>query len=238
MATPKAFPRDLLVYFGLCALPIAGFWLLGESSVQFDTALFTVSLVVLFGFKIYYKNDRTMLLDWDENLNMEAFLYIFLGVIGSLALATFLTTRFVQSANWVSSIYVPTTRLGLSVGTTAIPKFWSDVLFTITLVVTAEETSKLVTALGLYVWLKDLIGETFAKIIAIGGPILGWALLHTFENPAYQTQYWLVFVGSAFGAGLIMYYAMMKTKSLLAALLIHAAYDIVLLALSQGVLKL
>lgn len=233
----KAFPRDLLVYFAFCALPIAGFWLLGQSSVQFDTALFTVSFVVLLGFKFYYK-DPSMLLDWDENLNVTALLYIFLGVVGSLALATFLTTRFTQSLNWVSSIYVPVAPLGLSVGPTQIPTFLSNVLFTLTLVVTAEETSKLVTALGLYVWLKDIIGKTFARIIAIAAPILGWALLHTFENPLYQTQYWIVFVGSAFGAGLLMYYAMQKTKSLLSALLIHAAYNIILLALKGGVLKI
>jgi membrane protease YdiL (CAAX protease family) len=221
------------VYFAFCALPIAGFWLLGENSVQFDTALFTVSFVVLLAFKFYYK-DSSMLLDWDENLNMDALVYIVLGVIGSLALSTFLITQFVRSATWTSSIYVPITHLGLTVGFTVIPKFWSDVLFTITLVVTAEETSKLVTALGLYVWLKDLIGKTFAKIIAIAAPLLGWALLHTFENPAYQTQYWFVLVSTAVGAGLLMYYAMMKTKSLLSAMLIHAAYNVVLLVLGGG----
>jgi|GEM_PF-2719778 membrane protease YdiL (CAAX protease family) len=234
----KAFPRDLLIYFAFCALPIAGFWLLGDPSVAFDTALLTISLVVLFGFKIYY-NDRAsaraeMLLDWDENLNADALIYIIFGVIGSLAVATFLATRFTGSLTWVSSIYVPVTKLSLQVGTTTLPKFWSDVLFTITLVVTAEETAKLVTSLGLYLWLKDFIGQDWGKTVAIGAPIMGWAALHTFENPSYQGQYWYVFVGSAFVAGLLMYYAMYKTKSLLAAMIIHLVYNTVILYMTEG----
>jgi membrane protease YdiL (CAAX protease family) len=73
-----------------------------------------------------------------------------------------------------------------------------------------------------------------AKYVAVVAPIAGWALLHTFDNPAYQTQYMLVFVSSAFLAGLLMYYAMSKTKSLLAAMLIHAGYNIVILYLMGG----
>jgi membrane protease YdiL (CAAX protease family) len=230
----KAFPRDLLVYFAFCALPIAGFWLLGDPSVAFDTALLTVSLVVLFGFKIYYPNNQGMLLDWDENLNVDALLYVILGAVGCLFLAMFLTTWFVQSATLVSSIFVPVTKLSLQVGATTLPKFWSDVLYTIALVVTAEETSKLVTSLGLYLWLKDFLGDMTSKVVAVVTPILGWALLHTFENPAYQTQYWFVFVGSAFACGLIMYYAMLKTKSLLAAMVIHAAFNIAALYMMGG----
>jgi membrane protease YdiL (CAAX protease family) len=233
MSTKTTYPRDLLVYFAFCALPIAGFWLLGEPGVQFDTALFTVSLVVLLGFKVYYK-DKAMLVDWDENLNAEAFLYILLGIMGSLFVATYLTTSFVHSATLISSIGVPVTKLGLIVGTTVLPKFYSDILFTLTLTITAEESSKLVTSLGLYVWLKDLIGSSFAKYTAIVTPIAGWALLHTFDNPAYQTQYAFVFVSSAFVAGLLMYYAMAKTKSLLAAMLIHGGYNIIILYLMGG----
>lgn len=224
--------RDLLVYFALSALPIAGFLLLGQSGAQFDVALLTMSLLVMLWFKTYYK-DKEQLVDYDENLHGESYLWITLGVIGSLAISTYLNTTFIKSGDWTSSIWVPTTTLGLSVGSLVLPKFASDVLFTLTLVAPAEECSKLVSSLGLYAQFKGILGKTIAKTVAIVLPIALWALLHTYQNPSYQTGYMMIFVSTAFLAGLLMYYAMQKTKSLLSAILIHGAYNCLIIYLTQ-----
>jgi len=222
----KKIPRDLLIFFAFSALPIAGFMLANFPNTQFDVSLLVVSLIVLLWFQQYYKETHQLLV-YDENLHSMSLVYVVLGVIASLAIATYLTSAYLQQT--VSSIYVPTTKMSLSIGTTILPAFWSDVLFTLTLVAPAEECSKLVSSLGFYVWLKDKIGDWLAKVIAIVVPIGMWALLHTYQNPQYMGEYMMVFVGTAFIAGLVIEYIMMKTKSLLAAILCHALYNCVLL---------
>lgn len=227
----KKIPRDLLIFFAFSALPIAGFMLANFPNTQFDVSLLVVSLIVLLWFQQYYKETHQLLV-YDENLHSMSLVYVVLGVIASLAIATYMTSAYLQQT--VSSIYVPTTKMSLSIGSTILPAFWSDVLFTLTLVAPAEECSKLVSSLGFYVWLKDKIGNWLAKVIAIVVPIGMWALLHTYQNPAYQGQYMTVFVGTAFIAGLVIEYIMMKTKSLLAAILCHAAYNCVVLYIAYN----
>jgi membrane protease YdiL (CAAX protease family) len=223
--------RDLLVYFAFCALPIAGFLLQNEPGATFDVALLSMSLLVILWFKVYYK-DTSQLLDFDENLTAGGLVWVLLGIIGALGISTFMVSNFAKTGYYISSIWVPTTTLGLSVGSVAIPKIWNDFLFTLALVVTAEECSKLVTSLGIYIWFKRFLGKTWASIVAIAAPIGGWAYLHTYANPAYQTQFALIFVVTAFLAGLLMFYVMKRTKSLLAAMLVHAGYNITILYLT------
>jgi membrane protease YdiL (CAAX protease family) len=223
--------RDLLVYFAFCALPIAGFLLQNEPGATFDVALLTISLLVILWFKVYYK-DTSQLVDFDENLTGESMMWIVLGIIGCLALSTFMVSSFVHTGYYLSSIWVPRVKLGLAVGSLVVPTFWNNVLFTLTLVVTAEECSKLVASLGIYMWFKGFLGKTWASVVAIAGPIGGWAYLHTYANPEYQTAYALIFVLTAFLAGLIMFYVMKRCKSLLAAMLVHAGYNIIVLYLT------
>jgi hypothetical protein len=225
--------RDLIVYFAFCALPIAGFLLMNEPGATFDVALLTISLLVILWFKVYYK-DPSQLLDFDENLTGESLVWIVLGVIGCLAVSTFMVSSFVHTGSYISSIWVPTVKLGLSVGSLIVPTFWNNVLFTMVLVVTAEECSKLVASLGIYMWFKGFLGETWASLVAIVGPIAGWAYLHTYANPQYQTAWAGILVLTAFLSGLLMFYVMKHCKSLLAAMLVHAGYNIIVIYLTQG----
>jgi membrane protease YdiL (CAAX protease family) len=231
MSAQSEKARDLLVYFALSALPIAGFLLLGQPGADFDVALLTVSLLVMLWFKTYYK-DASQLVDYDEPLHGESFVWITLGIIGTLAISTYLTSTFMKLGTWTSSIWVPTTTLGLSVGSVMLPKFASDVLYTLTLVAPAEECSKLISSLGIYMQFKDMLGKGTAKVLAISVPIALWALLHTYQNPVYQ-QYATILVPTAFLSGLLFYYVMQKTHSLLSVILVHGTYNCIVIYLTQ-----
>jgi len=220
--------RDLLVYFAFSALPIAGFLLAGTADTQFYVSLFTISLLGIFGFKFYYAEETDKFLSFGEDLDGFGFVLILLGVIGCLFISSFLISNFVGQN--LTSIVVPTPKMALQVGAIALPPFWSDVLFTLTLVAPAEECSKLVTTLGFYVWLKDVLGKSAAGVLAIVVPIATWAALHMYVS--YHGQYMLVYAGSAFVSGLLIFYVMKKTRSLLAAILVHSFFNVVILFLT------
>jgi membrane protease YdiL (CAAX protease family) len=220
-------PRDLLVVFAFSALPIAGFLLAGTADTQFYVSLLTISIIGIFAFWTYYSNEVNEFLPFGHELESFSFVLILLGTIGCLFISSFLIRNFVGTS--LTSLYVPKPAALLAIGSITLPPFWSDVLFTICLVATAEECSKLVTALGFYIWLKDAFGKTVSGIIGVAVPVVAWAFLHTYANPDYQGQYMPVYVGSAFISGLLIFYIMKKTKSLLAAILIHALYNISIL---------
>jgi membrane protease YdiL (CAAX protease family) len=214
-------PRDLLVFCGLTALPIAGFLLLNYPNAQFDVSLYMVSMLVLLWFRVYQK--ETTLVAFDHDLDMSGLVWIVAGLLGCLVVASFLVRQYT-----ISSIYVPMTKLSLAVGTFQLPQFASDLLFTLALVAPAEEAGKLVAQTAFYTLLKDSLGKTFGKAVSIAVPIGTWALLHTYQNPAYATPFIMFTI---FIAGGIIYAVMWKTKSLLAAILVHAAYNSVILYL-------
>ena len=224
--------KDLLVYFAFCALPSAAFLLSSYPDTQFYISLFVVSSLVMLWFRVYFKDSG--LLQYDQNLVSVSLAMVLAGIVSCLVVATYMVTNYTAptAGQWVSSIYVPSATLGLSVGQFTIPSAWSDVLFTLTLVVPAEECGKLVTQLGMYTWLKDALAGSVAKAISIVTPIIVWGLLHTYRNPAYQGQYMMVMVATAIIAGLVMYAVMWKTKSLLAAILVHVGYNVAVLYLS------
>lgn len=225
-----AVAKDLLVYFALCALPIASFLLTGYPETQFYVSLLMVSLVVIVWFRQYYQEPH-QIVDYDENLDLYGMLY----VAGGLAAIILVQSLLIRSIS-KSLIYVPSVQLGLEFGQLIIPKFWADILFQWTLVATSEECVKLVVMLALFLWLKDRVGKTPAEIVAVGSAVGGWAFLHTFRNPDYQSQFGMVMVLGAFLAGLVMFLVMKRTKSLLASILIHSCYNCFVILIYYGYL--
>ena len=163
---------------------------------------------------------------FDANLNIYSLTYIILGTLAVLTVATLMVKQF-----FPGSLYVPTTKLQLSLpsGMQILPPFYADVLFNVALVAPAEEFGKLVTSISFYNALKNTWGDFPAKVAAVGIPVFSWAILHTYRNTAYQGQYMGVMVLTAFIAGLVMYAVMWKTKSVLAAIFVHALYNILVL---------
>jgi membrane protease YdiL (CAAX protease family) len=219
----KKVARDLLVYFALCALPIASFLLAGYGETQFYVSLLVVSLLVIVWFRLYYK-EADQIVDYDENLDITGMGIVLGGTIGVLLL-----TNLIVGVLTKSLIYIPTHKLGLEYGQIIVPSFWSDVLFQLTLVSPSEECTKLAVMLALYLWFRDKIGKDLSTGIAVGAAVGGWAFLHTFRNPAYMGQYGVVMVLGAFIAGLVMFLVMKYKKSLLASILIHAFYNTIVL---------
>lgn len=225
MATIK-LARDLLVYIAFSALPIAGFLLAGTADTQFYVSLLTISFLGILGFNAYYADETSKFLNYDKDMESFSLLLIMFGVIACLFISSFLINTFAGAS--LASLNVPIPQTGLSVGLTVLPPFWSAILFTMCLISPAEECSKLVTTLGLYTWLKAR-GNRIAEAISVLIPIGAWSALHTYANQAYQGQFWFVYVGAAFISGLVIFYVMKKTSSLLAAILLHAFFNIIII---------
>lgn len=218
--------RDFIVYFAFSVLPVASFLLLGYPDASFYLALLVFSLVVI-GLMLQMKKGEKFLLEFEHDLDLKAILAIAVGAIGCLVTATAMVSNFVKS-----SLYVPVANMQLTIGDFVLPKFWSDVLFQLTLVAPSEESSKLVTQLAMFDRLKGAFGAGAARVVSITLPIVFWALLHTYRNPGYMGEYMFVMVGTAFLAGIIMYAVMWYTKSVLGAILVHGAYNCIVIYLT------
>jgi hypothetical protein len=221
--------RDILIYLGLSAFPIASFWLSGSyPDTTFYATLLIVSVLVLFGFKIFHQ-DTHRFLDWDNNLDGFKLMLVAIGAVSVLAVASWLISNYTKT-----SLYVPVAQQALVVGALTVPKFWSDVLFQFVLVAFAEESAKAASSLSLYVMLRNAIGEFLSQAVAMIAPIAIWALLHTYQNPSYMGANMWIMVGSAFIAGIIMFAVEKKNGSVLSAILIHAIFNAVIVYTLYG----
>lgn len=226
--------RDMLVFLALCIFPIASFWLANYSTdVSFYTALLMMSILVLFSFRLFKPTWAKVLpyFQYDANLNPLS-----LGIIAVAALGMFVFSSVLSSAIHVQSILsVPTQKLALSSGQVSLPPFWSDTLYQITLVASAEEASKLVVIIAVFLTFRRVIGNFPAATVAVVSAVGGWALLHTYQNPNYQGSTMWVMVSGAFIDGLMLIAVLYLTKSWLATVLTHFTYNFSGLCQTYGV---
>jgi len=219
--------RDLLLYFALCGVPIASFLLQDYPNTYFYLGLLTIFLILLIWLRIYHR-ETGQLLDYDENLNFEKLTYVALGTVGVYFVASLLVSEFAKT-----SIYIPYQGLDVAyVGGFQLSGVWNDILFQLVLVAPSEELCKLVLHLALYMKLRDIFSQTFAKGASIGVPIFFWGMLHAYR--AYTGPNMPVLILSALVGGLIIFYVMYKTKSLLSAILVHGGYNSLVLLMTQA----
>lgn len=209
--------RDLLMYFAFAALPIATYLLRGVADASFFLSVLVMSLVVLVWLRIYYQ-EADQLVDYDENLTFKSLAF----VVGGAALILLISSMIMGSVS-NSIIHVPIHKLGLQFGGFQLSGFWDDVLFQLVLVAPAEECLKLVVSLSFYLVLRQHATDGFSRMVAIFVPIGFWALLHTYS--AYTGSLMWYQVGGAFLGGIVIFAVMKYTKSLLAAILTHFAYN-------------
>lgn len=210
--------NDLLVFFAIASLPIASFLLLNYPETQFYISMLLVSLVVIIWLEKYSEKP---VVAYTENLTLEKLAIAVGGVLGCLAVSTFFTATFLHSV-----LYVPTQKLDLTYGGFMLPAFWTDILFTLVLVATAEECTKLVIILALYTWLRDRFGAGFSKWVTVAIAVGGWALLHTYSNPlTYGGPNGWGYLTAAAMCGVIMFLVLQYTHSLLATFLVHFGYN-------------
>jgi membrane protease YdiL (CAAX protease family) len=222
--------RDLILFFVFAGVPIVSFWLQDYPDTPFFASMLVVFLIVLMWLRQYHgEEEYRKLVDYDENLHAESFLWIALGIIGTYFMSSLLVRSFTTS-----SIWVPTHNLEMTyLNTFQLSGFWNDVLFQIVLVAPAEELCKLALHLAFYLKLKGAFSEPIARGVSIGAPIFFWAMMHVYR--AYTGPNMMTLLMAAFIGGLIIFGVMYKTRSLMAAILVHSGYNIPILWALQGI---
>jgi membrane protease YdiL (CAAX protease family) len=222
--------RDWILFFVFAGVPIVSFWLQDYPDTPFFSGMLVIFLVVLLWIKQYHKDaEFVKLVDYDENLQFDSFLWIALGVV-----ATFLASSYlVKSFGVTSTIWIPQHNLQMNYGSFQLSGFWNDVLFQLVLVAPAEELCKLSLHLAFYLKLKASFDEGIARIASIVAPIFFWAMLHVYR--AYTGSNMVILLFSAFVGGIIIFAVMYKTRSLMAAIMTHAGYNILVLWIMQSI---
>jgi membrane protease YdiL (CAAX protease family) len=225
--------RDLILYFAFAGLPIVSFWLQQEAypETPFYASMLVVFLIILVWMKSYYKDEsHARLVDFDENMQASSFLWITGGIVACYIVASMIIRTFAASA-----LFVPRHMAEMSYFGLQLSPLWNDILFQMTLVATAEELSKLVVMLAIYMRLKSAkFGDGMCRLVAIVVPIFFWSMMHIYRNPAYQGSNMAIMVAAAFVAGLVIYGVMYKSKNLLGAILTHAGYNILVILLTSA----
>jgi membrane protease YdiL (CAAX protease family) len=223
--------RDLILFFVFAGVPIVSFWLQDYPDTPFFASMLVIFLIMLMWLRQYHgEEEYRKLVDYDENLHAESFLWIALGVIGTYFMSSLLVRSFTTS-----SIWVPTHNLEMSyLNTFQLSGFWNDVLFQLVLVAPAEELCKVTLMLAFYLKLKGTFSEPIARGVSIGAPIFFWAMLHSYR--AYTGPNMITLLMAAFIGGLIIFGVMYKTRSLMAAILVHSGYNIAVLWALQSII--
>ena len=220
--------RDLLLFFVFAGVPIVNFWLQGYPDTPFYVGMFVIFLVMLVLLRQYHKeHEYERLLDYDENLHFDSFIWIALGVAGAYIVSSVIVSQYTKSVIWV-----PTHNLELGLGSLLLSGFWGDVLYQLVLVAPAEELCKLSLHLAFYMKLKGAFSDLPARAVSIAAPIFFWSLLHVYAWEMHH-EFMLYLMVAAFVGGLIFFAVMYKTKSVLAAILTHAAYNGIIIYLQS-----
>lgn len=221
--------RDLILFFVFAGVPITSFWLSDYPDTPFFSGMLVIFLIALLWLKNYHgEGDYRKLVDFDENLHLGSFMWILAGIAGVLVVSSILVRSIASSAIWVPTHGLEVTFLNQF----QLSGFWNDVLFQIVLVAPAEELCKVSLHLAFYLKLKGSLSDMMARSISIGAPIFFWAMLHVYR--AYTGPNMLSLLISAFVGGLIIFAVMYKTRSLMAAILVHAGYNVMVLAIMEG----
>lgn len=227
---------DLILFETLTAMLAAHTLLLSVGTEQYLQTLFYLVLLLLnvmclVLLEVFMKGRDWRFFNYLQNLNQEAVLWIMIGVLGVYVSAV-LIQNLVSSA-----IYIPKV-VSLAISGVTLGHVASIFLYNVCLVANAEETTKLVAHQTIYLYLHDRLPEKWlnSKLdegISVTLPIGFWATLHAYV--AYVGNIMPQLVVSAFIGGLIIFAVMWKTKSLVAAILVHGIYNTaVLLAISFG----
>jgi membrane protease YdiL (CAAX protease family) len=188
--------------------------------------IWIMSLILLLWLR-FYGGERGDIVDYDENLQRSDLLKIFGAVVAMVVVASVLVSCY--SGYVRSAIYVPRPGLALDLGQSGLGQLNAasvvdDLLYNMVLVAPAEESMKLVGILALY----RKTGNEFVSVVL---PVGFWASIHTYQAYTGAAAWVLVSVSSAFISGLILFWVLKDTRSLLNAQVSHASYNgIVILA--------
>jgi len=220
-------PKNLIIFEALTAF-ISAHSLLATANTPDQTQVFFyiallclnwISLVLIY---LHYTKDHAELefIPYLSNITQKGWALILLGVAVSWILAA------VLSSPWTSSvIHVPLFSMGTDISFTVI---MTAMLSNFALIANSEETTKLVghNALYLYLYFKYPNHKKEIQTVSAVVPIGFWAVLHAYI--AYTGALVWQLVLAAFVVGIVIFAVLWKTKSLLAAIIIHGTYNVII----------
>ena len=205
-----------------------------ESTVDFYVMLLIMNWTSLILIYIYLK-EQVQFVDYNENLPQNGVLMALTAVVAVFICASLSS---IQLPSQVVALYVPILTTSLSTNTFSGLSFITSVLWNFALIANSEETTKLVAHNGIYLYLvgvRKMYPSQFVKGFCVVLPIMFWAVLHAYM--AYVGPYQWQLVAGAFIAGIIIFAVLWKTKSLLAAIITHGTYNVlVITAVALGLI--
>ena len=193
--------------------------------VGFFTTLWIISMLGIVMIKAWIRRETwTGLVDFDENLSHSHLTPMLMGLLAILLISAVFGAIAGVAERGVLWVPEPS-KYGLE--TYGIGDMMDDVLFNIGVVSTAEESLKIVFTIALWLKLKT---HPYGKQIATYTPIAVWALLHTYR--AYVGPGWWAYTIGAFCSGVVMFYTLKKTKSILNPVIQHGLYNSLAIVMS------
>jgi len=215
---------EFILFECLTSAIVAHAWLSAnkDQTIVFYVALLLINLICL-GFIYMYYKEQGQLVDYNDDMSRDSFLYILGGVVGMLMISIIVT------APWrTSSIYVPLFAIEIS---TEVQTVVFAALYNFALVSNSEETTKLVMHNAIYMYLDSFPRlqkkQGATKTVAVVVPIGFWAGLHAYIAYIGVLQWPLV--ASAFFSGLVLFAVLYKNQSLLAAIFTHGLFNVIVL---------
>lgn len=217
------YMNDLILYYGVAGLASMHFLLETADTPAFWSTLIYVCMWLIGGFllgllRIYggASGQGGDLVDYDEDLQRSD-LYLVLGAVaGMLILSTILVSipGYAESALFVPQ---PSRTLSLDLPSITVLK---DVLYNYTLVAVGEETVKIAFILILF---RRFRKKWLSLIVVIGS----WSIWHLYLS--YIGVLAPIMTLAAFLSGIIMYFLVEYTESLVNTIIAHGTYNSILI---------
>ncbi len=209
----------LLILFNVLSLLVGIHYLL----VSFDTPMFATtlfyivmwsgSLMLLIWMRTYYGEIKPV--DYDDDPTRANLGTLILTTFGIICAANIIP-RILQGLN-LSVLYVPQIKTALAVSSgLSLLDVASEVLFTFCLVANAEETLKTAAVTALF-------KATGNELVSFAVPTGVWSVLHGYISYVGGTM--VMFIVAAFACGIILFYALKRSRSLLLVTMAHGIYN-------------
>lgn len=210
---------------------VLSFWAdpVASKTVVAFTIMFMMSWLSLAYMKQYYKlpDGAGFPVDWDEDLDRRGLGLCLLSTLGIFVVSIAFTGIFSRAV-----LYVPEAKaLGvLETGSTLTTQILNELLYQTFIVSAGEESLKLSVIVGLTLMLqhsRNAFLRSRCREVGALIPIGFWAFLHAMI--AYSNIYMTV---AAFAAGVILFWLLLRLKSLLGVILTHAWYNTIVRVVS------
>ena len=209
---------DISIFLIVYAVSITYFILktYGDASLFSATIAFTVMASVSLFAALYTQSEE----GYYQNLTFEGLLYVLAALGGMIAVSSFFIGMVGRSVLYFPTIFSSLATVG---GASSIfTSILGEMVYQFTAVATGEELLKFVA----YTELKN---RYKSMVLAVAISVGFWAGFHALQ--AYKNVYYII---PAFICGLILLFILEHTKSLLAPIIAHGAYNTICILTSYA----